>query len=586
MMMIALTLVAMTLAAAGVISGFSRQPFSEAGAAVLSVVVLPYALVLWWSLRGQIARASAMAFGAALIAFIGLILFAGLFTLFLGFAMGNQDQINFALLLDAFVLVQVPLGIVAWRAYRGVPAAERPRGCWIVGFGLPLLVAGGIVAAYNGVKFGMEDRLQTIYRNEQAAREAMDAAAACLKRHAERDGGYPADFGALGSAGDRCLDDRLIAGDLPSHRLRYSPGMPDANGRSVLYGLCAEVTGFKATAWRTYVTDETGQMQQFEPRTRGPTCGEAWGGDKLVEHVKYCAVAYAARFPQRGYPATLDLIGVHPGTGCLAPSDLAKLHFEGDGLVASGEQQARYQAGGADAQGRISTFEIQGEQLLAGRWRVKVMIDEVGRWHAAEGRDPTRNDPPPAEFEKTLQAREVEREAARAAGKLRCEAGDARLCRDLGGTSYDAQHDTEAFALWQTGCDKGDGVSCLLTMNQSDFRLFYLANTLRNDCLREEAGVCGQLEKLGRDHLACQRGDQAGCSWLAIRLGQRGETFHANKIWEKACATGHRESCYLLKARDFEYKGAMQLKDLCDEGRRDACSEFEQRMVEFLAKTP
>lgn len=578
-----LTLVAMALAAAGIISGFSRQPLGEMGAAVLLAVELPYALVLWWSLRRQTARAAALAFGAALVAFLSLTLFAGVFTLFLGFAMGNRDQINFTLLLDAFVLIQLPLAIVAWRSYRRVPATQRPRGCWTVGLGLPLLVAGGILAVYNGVKFGMESRLQTIYRNEQAARDAMDAAATCLKRHAERYGGYPADFRALGSTADRCLDDKLVAGELPSHRLGYSPGMPDAEGHIVLYGLCAAVTGFRETAWRTYVADETGQMQQFEPRTRAPTCGEAWGGYRLVEHVKYCVVDHAARFPRKGYPATLDLIGSHPGTACLAPSELANLHFLAPGVVTSGEQRARYQAGAADGQGRISTFEIAGEQLLAGRWRVNVMIDEAGRWHAAEGREPTRDDPPPAEFEKTLQAREVAREAARAAAKQRCEAGDAKQCRELGGASYDARHDDEAFALWHTGCDKGDGVSCLLAMNQSDFRLFFLANTVRNECLREEAGACKQLEQLGRDQLACQHGEQAGCSWLAVRLGQRGETAQANTIWERACAAGHRESCYLLKARDFEYKGALQLKDLCGDGQRDACREFEQRMTAFLA---
>lgn len=578
-----LTLVAMALAAAGIISGFSRQPLGEIGAAVLVAVELPYALVLWWSLRRQTARAAALAFGAALVAFLSLALFAGVFTLFLGFAMGNRDQISFTLLLDAFVLIQLPLGIVAWRSFRRVPAAQRPRGCWTVGFGVPLLVAGGVLAVYNGVKFGMDRRLDTIYRNEQAAREAMEAAAACLKRHAERYGGYPADLRELGSRGDGCLNDKVVAGELPSHRLSYSPGIPGAAGHIVLYGLCAAVTGFRETAWRTYVADETGEMQQFEPRTRGPTCGEAWAGDRLVEHLKYCVVDHAARFPRKGYPATLDVIGSHPGTGCLAPSELANLRFPVQGVVTSGERRASYRAGPADAQGRIATFEISGEQLLAGRWRVKVMIDETGRWHAAEDREPTRDDPPPAEYEKALQAREVAREAARAAARQRCEAGDARLCRDLGATSYDARHDDEAFAFWRAGCDKGDGVSCLLAMNQTDFRLFLLANTLRNDCLREEAGACEQLERLGRDQLVCQRGEPAGCSWLAVRLAQRGETFEANKIWEKGCGAGHRESCYLLKARDFEYKAALQLKDLCGKGQRDACREFEQRMAAFLA---
>ncbi len=591
-MTVVLSLLSIVLATAGTAVGFSQQPLSGIEVALLLAVILPYALVLWLFFRRQPARAAALAFGSALVAFLSLALFAGVLTLFLGFAMGNKDQIYFALLLDAFVLLQFPLGAAAWRAWRGVPASDRPKGCWTVGILLPLAIAAGIAATYNGVKFGTEKRVATIQHNEQAAREAMEVTAACLKRYTERNGGYPANFQALGGTGDRCLDDALIAGELPSHHLQYSPGLPNAEGHIVLYGLCAEAMGFKKFAWRTYVADESGRMSHYEPRegmTRGATCGEAWGGaygDTLAERVKYCVVDHAVRFPDKGYPANLDALGDSPGTTCLASSPLVNLRVEGGLIATSNTQQVRYRGGAPDGQGRITSFEIHGEQLLAGRWRVKVMLDDTGRWHAAEDREATRNDPAPEAFESTLTAREIEREAARAVNKQRCEAGEWRLCRELGGVSYDARHDGEAQALWQKGCEKGDGVSCLLTLNQANFRLFFLANSLRNDCLRGEAGTCEQLEKLGRDYLDCLHGDQAGCSWLAIRLGQRGETFDANKIWEKGCNLGHRESCYLLKARDFEYKRALQLKDLCDSGRSDACREFEQRMKNFFSTAP
>lgn len=588
-MIVILALLSIALAGAGVAVGFSRQPASWIGPAIVVAVALPYALIVWWSFRRQLARASALAFGSAAVAFLSLILFAGLLTLFLGFAMGNKDQIYFALLLDAFVLTQLPLGVVAWRAWRRLPASDRPKGCWTIGIGLPMAIAAGILAIYNGVKFGTQSRVETIQRNEQAAREAMDAGVACLKRYAERNAGYPADFRVLGSTGDRCLDDKWIAGELPSHRMHYSPGLPNAEGHILIYGLCAEALDFGKAAWRTYVADETARMVQYEPRegmTHGASCGEAWGGiasgDTLAPRVKYCAVDYAARFPDKGYPPTLDALGNAPGTACLAPSPLANLQIEGGIVVSSHTEQVRYRAGAADGHGRITSFEIHGEQLLAGRWRVKAMLDEAGRWHAAEGRDPTRDDPAPEAFEETLKVREVQQEAARAIDKQRCEAGAAKVCRELGGDRYGARHDGEAQALWQIGCDKGDGVSCLLALKPSDFRLFSLAYTLRDDCLRADAGACERLEKLGRDHLACRRGDQAGCSWLAIRLGQRGETFTANKIWEQGCHVGHRESCYLLKARDFEYKRALQLKDSCASGRSDACREFEQRMMAFL----
>ena len=144
MMIVSLSILAMALAFAGVIIGFRQPPASTFGAAILPAVWLPYALVLWWSYRRQAARAAALAGGTALVAFLSLALFAGVLTLLLGLAMGNQDQVNFVLLLDAFVLLQLPLAVAGWRAWRRVPAAERPGGCWTVGLGLPLLVAAGV----------------------------------------------------------------------------------------------------------------------------------------------------------------------------------------------------------------------------------------------------------------------------------------------------------------------------------------------------------------------------------------------------------------------------------------------------------
>ncbi len=589
MMIVSLSILAMALAFAGVIIGFRQPPASTFGAAILPAVWLPYALVLWWSYRRQAARAAALAGGTALVAFLSLALFAGVLTLLLGLAMGNQDQVNFVLLLDAFVLLQLPLAVAGWRAWRRVPAAERPGGCWTVGLGLPLLVAAGVAAAFVGTQARQESRTEAIYRNEQSARDAMATAAACLKRHAERQSGYPSRMEAL--VADGCLDAALAAGRLPAHRLRYSPGVPDADGLIRLYGLCAEVIAedYMERAWRTYVADETGNMQQAEPRqgmTRGPACGEAWE-DRLIERVRYCVVDHAARFPGKGYPATLGAVAVHPGTGCLSPSPYADLNVERDGAaVRMKERRVAYRAGTADAQGRVAGFEIHGEQVIGGRWTVQVMVDERGDWHFAEGRQATRADPGSDKLATRLAADEAERQAVRAAEMRQCEAGNARLCRALGEASYGARRDSEAFAAWRQGCAHGDGVSCLLSRREEGFQIFTIALDFGRECAAKAAGACDKLEKLGRDHLACQGGEQPGCSALAVRLGQRGQTYEANRIWEKGCADGHRESCYLLRARDFEFKGALQLKDLCDSGRRDACAEFERRMVAFLSAGP
>lgn len=259
----------------------------------------------------------------------------------------------------------------------------------------------------------------------------------------------------------------MAAGRLPAHRLRYAPGVPGADDRILLYGLCAEIVpeDFKERAWRSDVAYETGPIRRYEPResmTRGQTCGQAWEG-QLVERVKYCVVDHAGRFPQKGHPASLDAVGAHPGTACLTSAD-------------------------------------------SGDVRVELR---------------------------------------------RCEAGDARRCRSLGSASYDAKRDGEAFAAWRQGCAHGDRMSCVLARREEDFPLLVLALGLGRDCAERQEEACARLEGLGRGHLSCQRGERQ----------------HANRLWERGCAAGHRESCYWLKARDFEYKGALQLKDGCDDGQ-------------------
>lgn len=576
-----LSLMAMLVAVLGVATGFRRPPVTELGLLILVPVLAPYAAILWLSARGQTARACSLAAGTAVFAFLFLALFAGVSTLFLGFAMGNWDQIAFVLLLDAFVLVQIPLGIAAWRARRGLPPEQRAPVGWGFGLGFPLAAAIGAAALFVGFKQHDENRVNRVLQNESAAREALERIAACLQ--ARRDQGFPTSLDGL--VRDGCIDAATAAGALPGHRLAYLPGLPDAGGRIRVYGLCAELVPVRTTGWRTYVADEAGAGPYLHPRegqVEPVSCAQAWQED-LLRRVKQCALDHAVGHPDRGYPASLDDLRAGQGTGCLVPAAGERLSVADAARVILGDRSADYRPGDRDASGRVAAFEIRGEALLGER-RVNVMLDETGAVHAAEGRPATRGDAAPPELERRFQARKAEREQARARDLARCEAGEARLCRELGDSGLRDDRMGEADRAWTLGCEKGDGVSCLLAERNRRHEIFLSARILAMDCADGKPEPCRWLERMGQAHLACEKGDPAACPRVALRLGRRGEHDRANEIWGKACAAGNRESCYLLRVRDFEYKAAMELKDLCDDGKREACAEFTQQQEAFLAE--
>ena len=87
------------------------------------------------------------------------------------------------------------------------------------------------------------------------------------------------------------------------------------------------------------------------------------------------------------------------------------------------------------------------------------MVDETGRQHVAEEREATRDDPSPEVFERTLQTREMKRAAIMAEEKLRCEAGNAKLCRTLGAASFGIRlHRTSTFEPSTRGDHRGQSL--------------------------------------------------------------------------------------------------------------------------------
>jgi hypothetical protein len=577
-LVMALSFAAMLVAFAGLAIGIPKGLASEALLPVMLAAAVPYALILVFAFTGARHRAYALAIGAASVAFICLILFAAVFTIFLGFAMGNKDQIAFVLLLDVFVVIQLPLGVAAWKARRALASQVRSRGDWGIGWALPLVVAASVAAWITGVQDHSAKRINSIYRNEDAARQALERVSACLKLRAANDAGFPASLDAVGPGGTKCLDAGTAAGKLGGHRLSYWAGAPDASGKVRLYSLCAEATDYRQSAWRTYVSDESSAALFLEPHEamRDPyTCSQAWMRDP-VRRVKHCLVAYASR--HGGYPRALDEVGSGT-TGCLAPSPLESTRISPAGFHAS-DTVVGYRPGTPDAQGRITAFELHGPGFVPPH-RFNVMIDETGATYAAKGRDAARGDPAPAAFAIQLEGQQATAMQERERLWKACDGGAAEVCTRLGLSVIDGESWGSADQYWRRGCEHGSAMSCVLATRQSDFDVFILARDGQRDCDAGKPEGCERIKKLARDYRACNGAEPDGCHGLARRIARAGNTHKANTYWDKGCKAGHAESCYFLSVRDFVYVNAMKLADACDAGGSAQCTELKRQVAEM-----
>jgi hypothetical protein len=199
--------IAIAVAGAGAFLGFVRPTTLPLRIPVLVVFGLPYAaiLALFFSrrLRGY---AFTLAAGSAAVAILTLGLYATVVFLFIGFAMGNKDQLALALALPAYVLAQVPLGLAALAAWWKLPAVERPTRAWTIGVALPVVYAALGFGSYHWYEYQNKVMLRQAAANDSAAAVAIKRAVECLASHREAHGGsFPGSFDALGPClgGDR-----------------------------------------------------------------------------------------------------------------------------------------------------------------------------------------------------------------------------------------------------------------------------------------------------------------------------------------------------------------------------------------------
>ena len=580
-LVVAFSLIAIAIAVTGAFLGFVRPTALPLRLPVLFVFSLPYAAVLALFFSRQLrGYAFTLAAGSAAVAILTLGVLAGVLLVFIGFTMGNKDQLAVALALPAYVLAQIPLGLAGLAAWRKLPVAERPTRAWTIGIALPLVYAALGFGSYYWYEYQHKVTSQQAAANDAAAAVAIKRAVECLASNREAHGGsFPGSFDAMGP----CL-----GGDARSafagYRVSYVPALPDSRGRVGFYSLCAEAEKVGKTGWHTYVADEEGpgSVYAFDSESlKAPSCGGAWGTD-LLRRVKHCVVAYAAKNPREGYPASLLQLGDH-GNRCLTEAgDLRGLDAV---AVAAFDSAVSYQPGPAEGGGRVLRFELS-TTVRKGDYSYDVMIDETGtRYASTEGRA-KRGDPAPEQVLERIAARARETRSELDALARRCEQASAADCALLGYRLWDeTRFYARALEAWRKACELKGREGCLFVLSrEKENDVFTFALSDKRDCAKGEAVACQRLARLVAHFEGCNREARpADCAEIAYRYARGGNIHRANQIWDAACDKRHKESCLLGKTRDFEYIRAFKLKDRCVTGEDAACTELARLVEEVVS---
>ena len=581
-LVVASSLIAVAIAVVGAFLGFVRPTTLPLRLPVLVVFGLPYAAILALyfhrRLRGY---AFALAAGSAAVVILTLGVLAGVLLIFIGFTMGNKDQLAVALALQAYVLVQVPLGLAALAAWRKLPAAERPARAWAIGFTLPLAYAALGFGSYYWYEYQTKAGSRQATTNDAAAAVAIKRAVECLaSNRAANAGSFPGSLDAVG----HCL-----GGDARSafagYRVSYVPALPDSRGRVGVYSLCAEAQKVGKTGWHTYVSDEEGAGSAYAfdyESLKAPSCGGAWFHAQLLRRVKHCVVAYAAKNPREGYPASLLQLGDN-GNRCLTQAgDVSGLDAA---AVAAFESVVVYRPGPAESDGRVVRFELSS-RMGNGRDSYHVMVDETGERYASMAGPAKRGDPAPEQVLERLAARDRETRTQLDALGQSCEQASAADCALLGYRLWtDTNFDARALEAWRKACELKDREGCLFVLSrQEDNNVFSLALSDKRGCETGEALACRRYASLVANFEGCHRDARAqNCAEIAYRHARGGDTQRARQIWGAACEKLHKESCLFAKTRDFDYIRAFEIKDRCVSGEDTACTELAKRVEEMVS---
>lgn len=576
---LALSLLAIAIAVIGAFVGFSLPANHHLRVPVMLAFALPFAGVI---VLHRVPRLRSYAYpiaaGSALVVVLTCGVFAGVLLLFIGFTMGNKDQLAFALAAPAYVLTQIPLAIAAIVAWRKLPTEERPRNAWGIGIGVPMAYALLVLGAGALYSAHLEQSSVGAIANDTAAAAATRKAVDCLAAYRDvHGGGFPATLDAVAG----CLGDARSA--FAGYKVAYVPGLPDERGRVLIYSLCAQAEEIARTGWHTFVADEAGVGAAYEFDTESrktPGCGFAWQRD-LLRRVKHCVLTYAALNPRQGYPATLTPLGTS-GNRCLA--DGGDLRGLDDVSVTAFDSVVLYQPGPPGDGARITRFEMR-TKVRTGRDSYQVMVDETGaRYANAEG-EAKRGDAPPAEVQERLSALARAKQAQAESLSQRCEERVAADCAQLGFLQYSELNNySRGLEAWHKACTLKDREGCFFVLSkEKDMALFGYGLSDKRDCSRGEPARCKRLAYIVAHFEGCSRDAQpADCAEIAYLFARGGNSPRANELWNAACDKRHKESCLLAKSRDFDYVRIFKLKDACITGDDGACAELAKRVAQVV----
>jgi hypothetical protein len=318
-------------------------------------VVLPYAALALVAWRGSPRAAGWL---AVLLGSVVLLAMAGLL------AIGGDDAVGLvvyfapAIGLPLSLLAACQLGLVAGGValMRAAEIGARP-----FAFVMALALAfGAIASADHTTRYLHSPERRAAVALDQAvdAHDAMLQAHRCLRLHARAHGGYPAALAALGSAGDGCLPDALLAGG-DGFALEYAPR---GDAGFALHAVAADPR-FRESYSR--LSDETGMLYAGTQRSDGQEPLPSMVGEVVME-IDLCLEQYRLAHPARGYPPSLAAPDAE-GFECFRRSGLGERLRS---VVEIGETEGyryRYTPATADAGGRVAAFRLEVRPVVYGR---------------------------------------------------------------------------------------------------------------------------------------------------------------------------------------------------------------------------
>jgi TPR repeat protein len=565
-------------------------------------LALPYLVTLVLLARRR-RDGLALAFCTALLNAVWMVPLGVLALLFIGFTMGNVDQVHRTYALALAGLLQVALLVVAgvglWYPRERTAGAAPPRAstAWSLAVLLPVLASSASWTYFAWQQKTLETRSALAARNDSAVHATMEALRECLAERSER--GYPAKL-------EECPDIAPRTSSASGFRFEYLHALPRADGRIGASFICARPMEFRVTGHSTLVVDASGTYRSdtsLTPLDAPPTCASVLDIERAIA---FCAYERAAREPAKGYPERLADIAP-----CVSESR-ARAEIGADQVTSDERRRYVYLAETPDAGGRIWRFRIYRLDLPGGS---ALWIDDEFRESKrrisqggpvieglAAAAAPERFAPGCAQsraadcfatgYEWDRKAHQARgpgqdlamapmREAAQSAFGRGCELSDARSCAWLASAlarSPGADRDVVRIAaLYERACALGWADGC---RNAAD--MYQRGRKARVQTLERRPPIAAPKPDLAADptralalyHRGCELDNHDAC-FIAARLLAAGEGVEADRkrafmLFDQLCERAWAEACSraagLVPGHEKDY-----LRRACAFGESKAC---------------